>query len=77
MRTVALKQPQLPWGDIITRSSPKGGKFERGQAHAPNLLLEVPYEHGNIPKNFREDEGVDGGAHAEDQRDVSENKEIL
>jgi hypothetical protein len=74
VRTVALKQPPLPWGDgdIIIRSSPKGGIFERGQARAPDLLLEAPYEHGNIPKISREDEGVDGGAHAEDQRDVGE-----
>lgn len=72
-----FEQPPLPWSDIIARSPSNRGKSKRGWGHASDLLLQVPDEHGNVPKIFREDEGVDGGANAEDQSDVGENKDTL
>ena len=81
VRTVPFDPPPSPWGDGVSLIRLCLIRQDFGPAHGNARiiysLLQTSEEPGNVPKVPCEDEGADGGAHAEDQGNVCENEEIL
>ena len=79
LRTVPFDPSPSSWSNItgITQLRLKRAVFEPALSSSTNLLSQSSSEPGDITKIPRENEGADCGAHAEDERDVGENKEVL
>ena len=67
------------WSNLtgITQLRLKRAVVKPTPGSSTNLLPQSPSEPGDISKIPGENEGADGGAHAENERDVGENKEVL
>jgi len=76
---VHFDPPPSSWNDTsgIIQLRLKRRDFEPALGSSTKFLPQSSSEPGNISEIPCEDEGADRGAHAEDQRDVRENEEIL
>jgi hypothetical protein len=79
LRTVPFDPSPSSWGDTsgIIQHRLKMRDFGPTPSSSTNSLAQSSSEPGDISKIPRQDEGADRGAHAEDQRDVRKDEEIL